>query len=128
MVSQHTEMPAVLGKWSQVLDERVRLVMIDYKFHFYARLLVLSGEPVRDHVGQVVDLLVARWDQDFHEVWNDIYRLTGGLVRQMVLGSAVVDETSKRGRKWSHFLGKAEARKCNEQTPLQLLVLLTDWW
>ena len=101
--------------------------MDDYAFHFYARVVLLSGEAVRDDTGQVADLLLARWSQGFDDVWDGVYRLTGGRVRQIILGTRFVDQTSKRACKWSDFVGRSEARRCGRESPLELPVLLSDW-
>ena len=110
-----------------VLDQRIRFVVCDYEFRFYVRVVLLSGESVRDHIGKVVDLLVARWGEGFDRVWDGVYRLTGGRVRQIILGTRFVDETSKRAFKWSVFVGRSEARRCQKESPLELPVLLGDW-
>lgn len=109
------------------LDERIRLVVFDYEFRFYVRVVLLSGESVRDHTGKVADLLMARWGEGFDRVWDGVYRLTGGRVRQIILGTRFVDETSKRACKWSDFVGRSEARRCQKESPLELPVLLGDW-
>ncbi len=90
--------------------------------------MTLSGEEVVDEQRRCVGLVHTTWGTCFESLWRSVYYCTGGRVRHLVFGLAVVDGTSKCRGKWSQFLSRSEARLRTEDSPYVLPVLLRGWW
>jgi len=111
-----------------VADGRMLDVYQDYDIEFYFHIITLAGDDVRDEQHRPCIGLPTSWCSSFARVWDAVYYATGGRIRQMVIGGISVDEFNFLGCRWSHFLTRRGARSFVKESPLQVTVLLRDWF
>jgi hypothetical protein len=113
----------------EVVDAKMLAVYKDYNFDFFFRIITLSGQVVRDEQKRPCPVLHTSWKSSFDRVWQAVYHSTGGRIRQMVVGgTAVADGPNKSELRWSHLLTLSDARASSKVAPLQVTVLLRDWF
>ena len=113
-----------LKNWfCDLADLRIQRVVADYNFLFYVLLVALSGEEVRDHIGQPVRMLYAWW-AGFDRVWRDVYYVTGGRIQHMVLRQVVVNKSNALRMRWWDLLSRSEARESTAESPCVIGVFL----
>ena len=111
-----------------VVDGRMLDVYKDYDISFYFQIITLAGDDVCDEQKRPCNLLHSSWCSSFDRVWRAVYYATGGRIRQMVIAGFPVDEVNLFGVRWSHLLTRSGARAYREESPLQVTVLLRDWF
>ena len=111
-----------------VVHDRMLDAYKDYDILFYLQIITLAGDDVCDEQQRPCNPLHSTWFSSFDRVWHVVYYATGGRIRQMVIGGISVDEFNFLGCRWSHFLTRRGARSFVKESPLQVTVLLRDWF
>ena len=112
----------------ELAADRLLDVYKEYDFDFFFQIITLSGEVVRDEQNRPCTVFYSSWCSSFDRVWNAVYHGTGGRIRQMVFGDISVDDYNFFGFRWSHLLTRSGARAYGRESPLQVTVLLRDWF
>ena len=111
-----------------VVHDRMLDVYKDYDILFYLQIITLAGDDVCDEQKRPCNPLHSTWFSSFDRVWHVVYYATGGRIRQMVIAGISVDEVNFFRVRWSHLLTRSGARAYREESPLQVTVLLGDWF
>ena len=108
----------------EVVDARMLAVYLDeFDFHFWVQFVTLSGEVLRDEHQTPCSALKYSWSSSVALAWLIVDHVSGGCVRQMVFGTAVVDVINQSRLRWSDLVSRGVARSHEATSPLHVTVL-----